>query len=61
MILESKFGSTNSAQKNGEEDSALWHKLSEDTQARLCGGNSQRIRIKLKAYDHAVWAMILMF
>ena len=60
MILESKFGAANSAQKNGE-DPALWHELSEDTQASLCGGNSQRIRIKLKAYDHAVWAMSLMF
>jgi ribosomal protein S10 len=33
-------------------DSSLWHDISERTQATVCGGANEKIRIRLKSFDH---------
>lgn len=33
-------------------DSSLWHDIPESTQATVCGGANEKIRIKLKSFDH---------
>lgn len=33
-------------------DSSLWHDISERTQATVCGGAKEKIRIRLKPFDH---------
>ncbi len=46
---------------NGLASNNLWCEIPEETQANLQGGNNERIRIRLKPYDHLTWAMSLMF
>lgn len=35
-------------------DSSLWHDISERTQATVCGGANEKIRIRLKSFDHGL-------
>lgn len=65
MRLTSKHNQTNDYQilcvSNSLTSSNLWREIPEKTQADLQGGNNERIRIRLKSYDHLTWAMSLMF
>jgi hypothetical protein len=51
MTTKPKLSQAENFQPSGT-DSSLWHDIPESTQATVCGGTNQKIRIKLTAFDH---------